>query len=200
MPARIVLLRHAEKDGELRLSKAGAERAHWLAVEFLGRGAANTLFAGDDPDAFLAVTLHTIETASPSALSWGVPVTAYAVPTGLSDSEKELVLDARTRSAAKDVMGRAYKGQTVIMVWEHKRIANNKTPQATLRHLLGLEGLGNLVPPVWRDDDFDTIWSITFGKHGKAKTFEAIPQRFAPANTKAKKKKKPAKKHKRRRP
>ena len=75
---RIIILRHAEKLNAHELCAVGAERAQALAKQFLGRGAAHSLFRDQDaPAAFLAITLHTIETISPVAQTWGLPVTAY---------------------------------------------------------------------------------------------------------------------------
>ena len=101
-PARIIILRHAEKLNAHELCAVGAERAQALAKQFLGRGATHSLFRdGDAPAALIAITLHTIETISPVAQTWGLPVTAYTISPG-DDAEKEAELNQRTREAARD--------------------------------------------------------------------------------------------------
>ena len=63
-PSRIIILRHGEKEDAWRLCGVGEQRAQALAANYLGRNAANSLFAGGEkPAAFLAITLHTLELA-----------------------------------------------------------------------------------------------------------------------------------------
>ena len=74
-PARIIIMRHAEKLNAYALCDLGAQRGQALVSQFLGRGAAQSLFAtAEKPDAILAITLHTIETVTPVAQSWNLPV------------------------------------------------------------------------------------------------------------------------------
>ena len=55
------------------LCSTGMRRSLALAEQYLGKGASKPLFeAAEKPDAFLAITLHTLETASPSAQSLAV--------------------------------------------------------------------------------------------------------------------------------
>jgi hypothetical protein len=174
MPKRIVILRHGEKHGELSLSAKGYARAKALAQNFLGNNARHPLFK--KPSAFLALSFHTVETATPSAQSWELPVIAFSTSPGLSEPAKNKLFDTRTRQAAKDAMRR---DGTVVMIWEHHRIADARLPQErTLRHLLDLERLDDKVPMTWPDDDYDSIWVIGYGKHGQPKSFEAHTQNF----------------------
>jgi hypothetical protein len=56
-PARIILMRHAEKLNRYALCDLGMERAQALKSQFIGQGATQSLFAsGEKPDAFLAIT------------------------------------------------------------------------------------------------------------------------------------------------
>ena len=65
-PARIIVLRHAEKLNPSALCEMGAQRAQALAKQYLGRDAQPSLFAPSErPAAMLAITQHTIETISP---------------------------------------------------------------------------------------------------------------------------------------
>ena len=99
-------------------------------------------------------------------------------------ASKNAALDRRTQEAAKAVKRALARGRTVVMVWEHKRIAGAKDPKTTLRRLLNLDRLP-LVPEKWADDDFDTIWIVSCGRHGKPKAFEQMPQHFHPEKTHA---------------
>ncbi len=156
-PARIIILRHAEKLNAYALCDLGAERGQALAKQFLGRGAAQSLFADQKPDAIFAITLHPIETVTPAAQSWNLPVIAYTVVPGgdEDDTAKEIDLNRRTQEAAHDVMtDPRYAGKTVVMVWEHKHIAKSKLEKAypgeevTLRQLLHLDQIAD-VPKSW---------------------------------------------------
>jgi hypothetical protein len=184
-PARIIILRHAEKLNAHELCAVGAERAQALAKQFLGRGAAHSLFRDQDaPAAFLAITLHTIETISPVAQTWGLPVTAYTISPG-DDDEKEAELNQRTREAARDALGNpAYAGKTVVMIWEHKHIAHRKLEKnyphekVTLRQLLQLEEIKD-VPEDWPEDTYDFFWIVEYeqGKPAPAR-FRMMRQDF----------------------
>jgi hypothetical protein len=127
-PARIVILRHAEKLNRHELCDMGEERANALSRQFLGQGASQSLFANQKPDAFLAITLHTIETITPAAQSWNLPVIPYEVSGRKEDdAEKEAETNQRTQEAARDVLtDPRYDGKTVVMAWEHNHIAKSK--------------------------------------------------------------------------
>jgi hypothetical protein len=118
-PARIILMRHAEKLNPYALRDLGIQRALALKSQFLGNGATQSLFAaGEKPDAFLAITLHPIETITPTAQSWELPVIAYTVvPTKEDDDPaRELDQNLRTQQAAHDVMtDPRYAGKIVVM-------------------------------------------------------------------------------------
>ena len=129
-PARIIILRHGEKADAWNLCEIGQDRANALATYYLGRNAAKSLFAPDDkPAAFFAITLHTQELAAPAATTWGEPLTVYSVihRKGLKQKAFETELDHRTQQAVHDVMTDSrFSGKTVVIVWEHKHIANKK--------------------------------------------------------------------------
>ena len=79
-PARIIILRHGEKADKWKLCEIGQQRADALALNYLGKGAAKSLFTeGNDPAFFFAITLHTLELASPAAASWSKPLILYSV-------------------------------------------------------------------------------------------------------------------------
>lgn len=185
--SKLVILRHGEKpsgkDSALELSPAGKARAQFLAEAYLGKGATKTPFGAAGPDVFFAITPHTIQTASPSAESWGLPVTAFC--TTAKGSEKEAALDRRTQEAAARIRRALTKGKDVVAVWEHHRIADARIdPKTTLRSLLNLDRAG--APDTWPDHDYDTIWSFACDKDGAPAKLTALAQQFVPAPQKHK--------------
>src|SRR3970040_2596897 len=70
-PARIIILRHGEKENAWKLCEIGQQRAKALALNYLGRDAVKSLFAaGDEPAFFFAITLHKLGADSHAAGSW----------------------------------------------------------------------------------------------------------------------------------
>ena len=188
-PARIILMRHAEKLDPYALCDLGAQRAMALKSQFLGRGAAQSLFAADEkPDAFLAITLHPIETITPAAQSWNLPVIAYSVVPGEDegDAAKEVDLNQRTQQAAHDVMtDPRYSGRIVVMTWEHKHIAKAKLEKSypgelvTLRQLLHLDQIAD-APKSWPDTNYDFFWIVDYAPNKPVPTgFRMVRQDFA---------------------
>jgi len=169
-PARIIILRHAEKQDHSSLCPMGVQRAQALAKQYLGRNAQPSLFAQDEqPAAMLAMTPHTIETITPTAQSWRLAVVPYANPDE----------DAATQAAAHDVLTKAdYYGKIIIMTWEHKHIANHHL-QMTLSNLLGLDAFAD-VPRSWSDSNYDFFWIVDFARGSSVPTgFRMVKQVFA---------------------
>jgi len=141
----------------------------WNGAGNLGRNA--TKFAnGEEPAFFFAITLHTLELAGPSAASWSKPLILYSVVPDESDDDDLHVkaLNRRTQEAAANIMQNpALNGKTIVMVWEHKHIANAKLEAkyegeaVTLRKLLKLDVLSG-VPPTWPGDNYDYFWIIDY--------------------------------------
>jgi hypothetical protein len=64
----------------LSFTKKRNMRAIVLAKQFLAQGATQSLFTpGERPAAFMAITLHPLETITPAAQTWGLPVIDYSV-------------------------------------------------------------------------------------------------------------------------
>jgi len=173
-PARIIILRHGEKANKWQLCDIGQERADALAANYLGRNAVNSLFAsGEQPAAFLAITLHTLELAYPAADTWNQPIILYpAMLEKGSDEDKAETLNRRTQEAVRDLMNNTlWQGKTVVMVWEHKHIASKKLEKhfpgeaVTLRQLLKLDQLEN-VPESWPSGTYDYFWIVDYGNAG----------------------------------
>lgn len=188
-PSRIIVLRHGEKDNVWKLCDIGQERSKALAEFYLGKGAKESFFTGGEtPAGFLAVTLHTLELASPAASSWGLPITLYSVVPQRGDAkDKDAFVEQvnrRTREAVSDLMKTpAWQGKTVVMVWEHNHIANAKLAakfpgeEVTLRQLLKLDKLPG-VPADWPSSNYDYFWVIDFDKEGKPTSFRMVKQVF----------------------
>ncbi len=189
-PARIIILRHGEKDNKWKLCGVGEQRADALAATYLGAKATKSLFAnGEEPAFFFAITLHTLELAAPAVATWAKPVILYSVVPGegLDDDEKVEDLNLRTQEAAANIMQNpALDGKTVVMVWEHKHIANEKLEAkfegeaVTLRKLLKLDILPG-VPKTWPGDNYDYFWIVDFPPNSNVPSkFTMVKQEFGP--------------------
>jgi hypothetical protein len=189
-PSRLIILRHGEKATAWKLCNVGQDRATALTTSYLGRAAKDSLFKpGEAPAAILAITLHTLELVAPSASSWGTPVTLYSVMPrkDSDDSLPEAALNRRTQEAARDALSNPqWKGKTVVMVWEHKHIANAKLvddfkgEEVTLRQLLKLDKLQG-VPDTWPSSNYDYFWIVDFADGGDLPTsFRMVKQEFGP--------------------
>ena len=185
-PARIIILRHGEKAGAWKLCGVGQARADALAATYLGRNAAQSLFAaGEEPAAFLAITLHTLELAAPAAATWDLPVTMFSVLPQKGADVFDKAFDRRTQEAAAELLANpAWQGKTVVMVWEHKHIANAKLvakspgEAVTLRQLLQLDRLKD-VPETWPSGNYDYFWIVDYaGGSGTPTGFRIVKQAF----------------------
>ena len=189
-PSRIIILRHGEKADKWELCGVGQQRAKALAANFLGRDSKNSLFAsGEQPAAFYAITLHTLELASPAAESWSMPITLFSVVPEPEKTKDVSIksLNRRTEQAVEALMvDPNLNGKTVVMVWEHRHIANAKLEagfpdqKVTLRQLLKLDELKD-VPTTWPGDNFDYFWIVDFAGGSSTPTgFSMVKQNFAP--------------------
>jgi hypothetical protein len=187
-PSRIIILRHGEKKNAWQLCSIGQQRAEALVGTYLGRGAAESLLPPEGPAAIFAITLHTLELASPAAASWNLPIRLYAVvpQPKQTGTDFTLALNRRTREAVADLLA-ALDGKTVVMVWEHDHIARaaleKKFPgeAVTLRQLLKLDGLPD-VPATWPGSNFDYFWIVDFADGSKTPTgFKMVKQIFGDA-------------------
>lgn len=185
-PKRLIILRHGEKAGSWRLCGVGQARADALAATYLGRNAANSLLAaGEEPAAILAITLHTLELAAPAAATWDLPVTLYSVLPQKNVEAFDKALDRRTEEAAAALLANpAWQGKTVVMVWEHKHIANAKLvaksqgEAVTFRQLLQLDKLKD-VPETWPTSNYDYFWIVDYANGSATPTgFRMVKQAF----------------------
>lgn len=170
-PAKIIVLRHGEKHNPWELCSTGQARAVALVSTYLGKGAANSLFAGGEGlAAVFAITPHTLELVAPAAATWALPVTMFPVLPAKHQSKaaEDAELNLQTRTAAASVLDDPrWTGKTVVMSWEHRHIANADLEQrfapeqVTLRQLLGLAGLP-AVPATWPGANYDYFWIVEY--------------------------------------
>jgi hypothetical protein len=187
-PAEIIILRHAEKVDNFRLCPSGTQRSLALVAQYLGRDARDSLFAANQPPAaFFAVSLHTLETATPAATSWALPLITYSVLPA-SPRAFALALNLATERAAHDVLtDPRWTGKTLVMVWEHDHIAhsNLKTrypgEQVALRQLLHLDRFPG-VPRDWPVSNYDYFWIVRYDRPGSdiPTSFRMVRQDFTP--------------------
>lgn len=190
-PSRIVILRHGEKENAYALCDVGQQRSLALKAQYLGKGAEKSLFPGAAPAAFFAITLHTLELIAPAADSWGMPVTTYSVvpQQGLSDAATTQWLNRQTQRAASEILSDPrWRGQTVVMAWEHKHIANHRLeknhPESSvdLRNLLKLDQLPEAdkkrVPKTWSGTNYNFFWIVDFNDSGQPTAFKELRQDF----------------------
>lgn len=166
-------MRHGEKVNPYALSVTGQERAKALAQQYLGKHASRSLLTGKQkPVALMTITLHTIETMTPTAHSWGLPETAFTVVPEPDESKAKKIAkeNSCTREAAHDILTNPrYDNKIVIVIWEHKHIANlkleHKFPgqEVTFRQLLHIGQLKD-VPQTWPKTIYDYIWVIKYTK------------------------------------
>jgi hypothetical protein len=175
VPKRIIILRHGEKQNGYALCPVGQQRSLALAANYLGKGAAKSLFPrGTKPAAIFAATLHCLELADPTAQSWGMPMQLFSVVPldGLTKDEETIELNKRTQQAARSLLtDPRWNGKTVIVFWEHDHIAKTSLEElfyyekVTLRQLLNLYMLPN-VPPDWHGGNYDYFWIVDYGIPG----------------------------------
>ena len=170
-PRQIIILRHAEKTDGPDLCPMGVDRAEALAKDYLGKGAARSLFGADRPAAFYAITGHTKKTIKPTADSWGLPVLVPSTDKA-QFSDKDKFEDQQTRDAARDVLANPrFAGKIVVMTWEHKHIANEQLDAAsdpvTLRRLLKIDLYAmhhpsEKIPKTWSGKNYDYFWIVNY--------------------------------------
>lgn len=190
-PSQIILLRHGEKENDYALCDVGQKRSLALRHQFLGKDASQSLFTKAPPSAFFATTLHTLELIAPTANSWDAPIIVYpALPlSGRNDIQTMELITNQTQLAATNVMqDPKWSGKTVVMVWEHKHIANKKLTNESpdmlvdLRQLLKLDMLPERtrkqIPKTWSGANYNFFWIIDYDDKGNPVGFDVVRQNF----------------------
>lgn len=188
-PERLVIVRHGEKLNTWQLCPTGWQRAQALSEQYLGNNASLPLFPSTPPAAILTLTLHTSETAQPTAHDRGMPLTTYvSLPNpAMSPSAIEAAMNQQNRQAVQDLLkDPRYNGKQVLMVWEHFHTASAALEarypgeQVTLRQLLklNLPPFADQVPDTWPDGNYNFFWVIDFNDDGSIKAFNTVRQRY----------------------
>jgi hypothetical protein len=188
-PERLVIVRHSEKLDTWRLCQTGLDRAQALSDQYLGPNATQPLFSTSPPAAILTLSIHTLETAQPTALSRNIPTTNYvALPSAnTSPAAFEAQMNHQNRLAVHDLLNDArYKGKQVLMFWEHFHTASAALEarypdeQVTLRQLLKLDQppFDKQVPATWPDSSYNYFWIVDFNADGSIKAFNTERQRY----------------------
>jgi hypothetical protein len=108
---------------------------------------------------------------------------------GRNETQTTELITKQTQLAAVNVMqDQKWSGKTVVMVWEHKHIANNKlTKEAPdmmvdLRQLLKLDKLPDRavkkVPKTWSGANYNFFWIVDYDEKGNPVGFDVIRQNF----------------------
>ena len=188
-PERLVIVRHGEKLNTWQLCQTGIDRAQALSTQYIGQDATQPLFASVPPAAILTLTIHTSETAQPTAHARNIPTTNYlALPSaGVTDAVLEAIMNHQNRLAVHDLLNDSrYNGKQVLMVWEHFHTASAALEarypgeQVTLRQLLKLDQppFASQVPATWPDSNYNFFWIIDFNSDGSIKAFSTQRQSF----------------------
>jgi hypothetical protein len=129
--------------------------------------------------------LTRIARLAPAAATWDLPVTMFSVLPQKATEASEKALDRRTQEAAAALLGNpAWQGKTVVIVWEHKHVANAKLAAkssgeaVTFRQLLQLDRLKD-VPETWPASNYDYFWIVDYAGGSTTPTgFHMVKQVF----------------------
>ncbi len=164
-PARIILLRHAEKpadETEIHLSERGQERARALTAWATNSPAWGT---NDRPAAVFACK-PTLKAPSQRAIETITPfATRLQLPVQTPFSAKNYA--ALARQILNDP---TLKGKTVVICWVHDEL-----PQ--LAQSFGVKFGGDK----WKKNVFDRVWLITYQDSGAV--LNELPQQLLPGDT-----------------
>ncbi len=189
-PKRIIIVRHGEKLSPRSLCGLGEERAKALAAQYLSPTSPMSLIAKTPPAAILAITLHTFETARPTARAWGMEIstTPLMLMPIHNNRHDNALINAQNRKVARDLLNNPrWHGTTVVMVWEHFHIASEALEEefagedVTLRQLLKLDQIKDVrsdlpggVPKTWPDDNYNVFWILDYDS-----PTATVPARFS---------------------
>jgi hypothetical protein len=193
-PRRIIIVRHGEKAGPPALCSLGKERAQALAAQYLSPTSPMSLIKGEKPAAILAITLHTLETARPTAAAWDmhVPTNPLMLTPIKNNRYFNSLVNTQNRKVARDLMENPrWHGTTVVMFWEHFHIASAALEQefageqVTLRQLLRLgeiKGVPGGVPKTWPNSNYNFFWILDYDSPAATvpAKFTVVRQYFAP--------------------
>lgn len=166
-PARVLIVRHAEKpsDDENHLSAKGRARAQGLADLFTDP--ANERRLGKIDVIFAAAPKHEDSSIRPYQ-------TVAPLARRLHLEVNQEYTKDYTRELANDLLSNpAYDGKVVLISWVHKEIC-------ALAEELG----AGEVPKKWDGDTYDRIWKINFVR-GEATDLIDLPQKILPEDSRS---------------
>jgi hypothetical protein len=164
-PARILIIRHAEKPGgaDDNLSPKGYERAKALTQLFVRQPALASFGLPVSLFAFKYIpgsTSHRgVQTATPLAASLGLNLDVSFVPT------------ENAQLAQKIMETRTFDKKTVMIVWKHSEIQ-------ALAQILGFKDA-----PAWSPTVFDRIWQIDYDQFGHVVSAKDLAQNLLPGDS-----------------
>jgi broad specificity phosphatase PhoE len=164
-PARILIIRHAEKPTEgksVELSDEGKERAKKLHKLFEKSDARPNPFPRPD---FIFATADSKESQRPN-----LTVAPLAKKLGLKVND-DYANKHFAKLAHELLHDKTYAGKTVLVCWHHGTIPDL------------IEKLGAKKPHKIKDEVFDRVWQIEYDKKGNI-TFSDLPQRLMPGDSK----------------
>ena len=165
-PARILLIRHAEKPDDPKLeglSESGKQRA--AALPKLFEKANDRVDPFPKPD-YLFATKDSKHSRRPRET---LAPLAKALKRKVNDRFSNEEFKKLARELFRDPK---YAGKTVLICWHH----------GTMPELAAaLKATG--APDHWKDKVFDRVWQIEYGRDGKA-TFRDRPQRLLEGDAK----------------
>ena len=106
-----------------------------------------------------------------------------------NETQTTELITKQTQLAAVNVMqDQRWSGKTVVIVWEHKHIANKKLTKETpdmmvdLRQLLRLDKLPDRavkkVPKTWSGAKYNFFWIVDYDEKGNPVEFDVVRQNF----------------------
>ena len=158
-PARILIIRHAEKphsEDSDELSAEGFERAQALTEIFLKQP---DLVVHGTPVAYYASAYIPGKTSNRSQQTLRLLAASYHQALRADYEETEY------QKLVKEIMSEpGFHGKTVMIAWNHDYI-----PQLA-------RAFGANAPAYWPDDVFDKIWIVDFSNNHKNPTFREEKQ------------------------
>jgi hypothetical protein len=166
MPARVFLIRHAEKptEGGNSLSLKGRERAAAYVPFFLETA---ELTSHGTPAAIYA----------PTSSQQDESQRAVETVQGLADKLKISINTKHARDSYKEMVDEikadpTFKGKTVLICWDHTTIPEIARAFGALQ-----------TPARWPQDVYDRIWKLSFNTSGSRPMFQNTPQRLMYGDT-----------------
>ena len=162
MPSQILMIRHAEKPvSGNELSPKGWERAKLLPslferIEFKKFGMPTALYA--------------MTPSKPGGSVRAIQTLRYVSEKLVLKINSDFTRDQVIEMVSEIKNERTYDGKMIVICWEHKVLLD-------LAKALGVKE-----PLDWPSQQFDRVWSLTYGIDNTVK-FENLPERLVPGDS-----------------